>query len=323
MAASALYQRDDPPPAQHAAPSLDPRVGPAALGDTSDLRPRSSLRFQLDGSRRLPFRVEGLPAVARDAPPVAPAPRPPPSPVVVRRFDRHSCLRTTKGPAGMTSASGSTARLTPPSFSTSSSTSCRASRCCGKSSASSKRRRPAARLGPQPRDAMAPHPPRAGLFSLCGPRPQDRVRAAGIPGRAGRRRVRARRSGDAHRARHSAGPEPSDAVGGLSLTLYERLSRWKRGSGGAPSGGEHRLPARRKEAALVTVGFLPALGSGIRALAETGPAVAAHRRLPEALCRRLRRGLSLQLPARVARRIHERARPCSTARPPVRAERRP
>ena len=86
-----------------------------------------------------------------------------------------------------------------------------------------------------------------------------------------------------------------------------------------------------EEAALVTVGLLPALGSGIRALSP-GPASSrlAHRRLPAAYADAFGEVLSLRLPARVARRdslseralLRRRGSACSRRPEPVSRARR-
>ena len=62
-----------------------------------------------------------------------------------------------------------------------------------------------------------------------------------------------------------------DAMGGVSLKLYDRLSRWKRDGGGAPTGREHRVPRPGPQGAAMSVlGLLPAIRGGLGELARTG-----------------------------------------------------
>ena len=62
-----------------------------------------------------------------------------------------------------------------------------------------------------------------------------------------------------------------DAMGGVSLKLYDRLSRWKRDAAVRRPGREHRVPRPGPQGAAMSVlGLLPAIRGGLGELARTG-----------------------------------------------------
>src|SRR5207249_4127625 len=118
--------------------------------------------------------------------------------------------------------------------------------------------------------ALAGDPARRRALRLLGSRPQGRVHARGVPARAARGRLRADRTAHARRARHAVGGGDRRRRRALARALRPPQPLEARGRA-APAGREHRVP-RGGEEARMTVGMLPALGGGLRALAASGQA---------------------------------------------------